>query len=101
MRKKYHVQLSQAERKQLFDRIRKGKSAALKRTRARILLQANRSKQGLGWSEALIHEALGVTVSTIERVRQRFAEGGLEAALSGRPRSGSMNACWTAKPRPI
>ena len=85
MRKKYHVVLSEAERKQLFDLIRKGKSSALRQTRARILLQANRSKQGLGWSDAQIHEALGVAVSTIERVRQRFAEGGLEAALSGRP----------------
>ena len=85
MRKKYHVVLSEAERKQLFDLLRKGKSSALRQTRARILLQANRSPQGLSWSDAQIQEGLGVAISTIERVRQRFAESGLEAALSGRP----------------
>lgn len=87
MRKKYQVVLTEAERKQLLEIVRKGKSSALKQTRARILLQANRSKQGLSWSDAQIHDALGVAVSTIERVRQRFAEEGLEAALSNHPSS--------------
>jgi transposase len=85
MRKKYHVVLTEAERKQLLELLRKGKSSALKQTHARILLQANRSRQGLSWSDAQIHEALGVAVSTIERVRQRFAEDGLEAALERSP----------------
>jgi len=85
MRKKYHVTLSQAERNQWLGLIRKGRSSALRQTHARILLQADRSRQGLARSDAQIHEALGVAVSTIERVRQRFAEGGLEAALSRRP----------------
>ena len=87
MRKLYHVTLTQAERKQLLEMVRKGKSSALKQTRARILLQADWSKHGLSWSDAQIHEALGVAVSTIERVRQHFAEGGLEAALSNHPSS--------------
>jgi transposase len=87
MRKKYHVDLSEAERKQLLALTRKGKSSALKQVRARILLQADRSKYGLSWTDAQIHEALGVAVSTIERVRQRFVEDGLDVALSGRPSS--------------
>jgi transposase len=85
MRKKYQVVLSQAERKQLLELTHKGKSSALKQTRARILLQANRGQRGLARTDAEIHDALGVAVSTIERVRQRFAESGLDAALSGRP----------------
>jgi transposase len=87
MRKKYHVVLSQAERKQLLEIVRRGKSPALKQTRARILLQADRGQHGLSWTDAQIHEALGVAVSTIERVRERFAEDGLDAALSNRPSS--------------
>lgn len=85
MRKKYHVKLTQAEHQQLLGLIRKGKSSALRQTHARILLQADCSRQGPARSDAQIHEALGVAVSTIERVRQRFAEDGLEAALSRRP----------------
>jgi transposase len=85
MRKLYHVTLTQAERKQLLEMIRKGKSSALRQTHARILLQADGSDQGLSRSDAEIHDALGVAVSTIERVRQRFAEGGLDAALDRSP----------------
>ena len=85
MRKKYHVTLLQAERKQLLDTERKGAAPAARQTRARILLQANRTTQGLGWCDARIHEALGVAISTVERVRQRFADEGLEAALSRSP----------------
>ena len=84
MRKKYHVTLTQAERQQLLGLIRKGMSSALRQTHARILLHADGGQQGPARSDAQIHEALGVAVSTIERVRQRFAEGGLEAALSRR-----------------
>lgn len=85
MRKQYQVVLSEAERKHLLDLIRRGAAPALRQTHARVLLQANRSKQGLARTDAQIHEALGVAVSTIERLRQRYAEGGLEAALSRSP----------------
>jgi len=85
MEKKYHVDLTEAEHKQLFELLHKGKSAALRQMHAQILIQADRSKLGLSRSDAQIHEALGVAVSTIERVRQRFAEDGLEAALERSP----------------
>jgi transposase len=85
MRKIYRVTLTQAERKQLLELLRRGKSSAVKQAHARVLLQADESDQGLSWSDAEIHDALGVAVSTIERVRQRFAEAGLEAALERRP----------------
>jgi transposase len=85
MEKKYPVALTEAEHKQLFELLHKGKSSANRQTHARILMQADRSNQGLSRSDAQIHEALGVAVSTIERVRQRFAKGGLEAALDRSP----------------
>jgi len=84
MRKIYRVTLAQAERKQLLELLRRGKSSAVKQAHARVLLQADESDQGLSRSDAEIHDALGVAVSTIERVRQRFAEEGLEAALERR-----------------
>jgi hypothetical protein len=85
MRKLYHVTLTQAERKQLLELTRKGKSPARVQAHARVLVQADESDDGLCRSDAEIHDALGVAVSTIERVRQRFVEEGLEAALERRP----------------
>jgi hypothetical protein len=84
MRKMYRVTLTEAERKQLLEFVRKGKSSARRQTHARILLQADETEAGLSRGDAEIHDALGVAVSTIERVRQRFVEGGLEAALERR-----------------
>src|SRR4051794_4307247 len=42
-------------------------------------------ESGPGWTDARIAEAVRVSVRTIERVRQRFVEDGLEAALLPRP----------------
>jgi hypothetical protein len=85
MRKLYRVTLSQAERKQLLEIVRKGKSTARRQVHARVLLQADEGADGLSRSDAEIHAALGVAVSTIERVRQRFVEDGLEGALERKP----------------
>ena len=85
MRKRYRVTLSEAERKQLLELTRKGTSPARVQAHARVLLQADESDGGLSRTDAEIYDALGVAVSTIERVRQRFMEDGLEAALERRP----------------
>ena len=84
MRKLYHVTLTEAERKQLFELINKGKSNARRQAHARILLQADETAAGLSRSDAEIQDALGAATSTIQRVRQRFVEDGLEAALERR-----------------
>ena len=84
MRKCYRVTLTEAERKQLLELVRKGKSDARRRAHAHVLLQADEGPDGLSRTDAQIHDALGVAVSTIERVRQRFVEDGLEAALARR-----------------
>ena len=57
--KKYVVRLSLEERKQLDEMIRKGKSSAQKLMKARILLKADVSEGGEGWSDSRIVEALG------------------------------------------
>lgn len=76
--KKYKVTLTEQEREELRQLTSKGKGAARKLLHARILLKAD-SQQG--WSDQAISEALEVSVSTIERVRERFVEEGLGAAL--------------------
>jgi len=53
-------------------------------TRARILLKADQSDKGPGWSDEKISEALEVTVQTIERVRKQLVEEGFDVVLSRR-----------------
>jgi transposase len=62
-----------------------GKASALKLTRARILLKADASSAGPAWTDERIAEAIETSITTVERLRQRFVEQGLEAALSRKP----------------
>ena len=80
MAKKYHVTLTQAERAELHDFVHKGTVSARKLTRAHILLHAD-----AGATDAAIATALHVSERTVERVRQRFVERGLEQALGRKP----------------
>ena len=61
-----------------------GRGPARMFTRARILLKADQSDDGPGWSDERISEALDVTVQTIERVRKQLVEEGFDAVLSRR-----------------
>ena len=86
--KKYIVKLTQEERADLQKLIGQGQAPARKLTHARILLKADSGEAGPGWSDQAISEALEVGTATVERVRERFVEEGLEAALTRhRPRS--------------
>ena len=81
-KKKYIVTLQDSEREELEQLLRGGKHASRKVTRARILLKA-----AAGCSDQQIVAALGVGRATVERVRERFVERGLEAINEG-PRPG-------------
>ena len=83
--KKYKVTLSAEERNSLRELIAAGKASAQKLAHARILLKADAAPGGPAWTDARIAEAVEVNVTTVERVRERFVEQGLEAAL-GRKR---------------
>jgi transposase len=85
--KKYVVRLSKDERGQLKELIRKGKSSAKQQLKARILLKADVSKQGEGWSDSKIIKALNPSVSMVYRVRQQLVEEGFEAVLSRKQRA--------------
>src|ERR1700748_596515 len=78
--KKYKVTLTSDERQFLHELIAAGKSAAQKLSHARILLKADAAPDGPGWSDDRIAEAVEVNRTTVERVRQRFVESGLDAA---------------------
>ena len=80
--KKYVVRLSAEERDQLAALISAGKRSARLLTNARILLKADVSEAGEGWSDSRIAEALDTSVTTIERTRRQFVEEGFSAALS-------------------
>jgi DNA-binding NarL/FixJ family response regulator len=80
--KKYVVQLSPEERAQVDELIRKGKRSAQLLTKARILLKADVSELGEGWSDSRIAAALDTSIATIERTRRQLVEEG----FSARPR---------------
>lgn len=80
--KRYVVRLSAAERERLDAMIRKGKSPAQRLLKARILLKAEVSEDGEGWSDSRIIEALETSVSMVYRVRKQLVEEGLDAVLS-------------------
>ncbi|MGO9742375.1 MAG: IS630 family transposase [Roseiarcus sp.] len=79
---KYVVRLSEEERGRLEDIVSKGKHAAHLATRARILLKADVSEAGEGWSDSRIAEALDTGSATVERTRKLLVEEGFEAVLT-------------------
>ncbi len=80
--KKYVVRLEAEERSRLEAMIRKGKGAAQLLTKARILLKADVSEAGEGWSDSRIAGALDTSIPTIERTRRQLAEEGFDAVLT-------------------
>ena len=76
------VGLSGEERARLEELIRKGERAGHVLTRARILLKADVSEAGDGWSDGRIAEALDTSIATIERTRRQLVEEGFEAVLT-------------------
>jgi transposase len=83
--KKYLVTLTAEERAWLSRLLSAGRRSALTLTRARILLKADQAEGGPAWEDAAIAEALDCGLRTVERVRQRFVERGLEDALGRKP----------------
>lgn len=81
-KKIYDVNLSIAERNHLENLISTGVEQARKLTRARILLKADEK-----WLDKDISEAIDVGQATVERIRKKYVEAGLEAALNRKPSS--------------
>jgi hypothetical protein len=83
--KKYVVRLEADERVALQEIVRTGKRAALTIRHANILLAVDESDAGAKLSDAQAAQAFGVAVRSIESLRKRLLEEGLESALVRKP----------------
>ena len=79
---KYRIRLTPPEREPLQTLLRQKQAAALRQSHARILLKADETGSEGGLLDADIAAAVEVSVATVARVRQRFVEEGLAAALA-------------------
>lgn len=84
MVKRYRVSLSEKERDWLQGLSRKRTASVRLVRRAQALLLAAEGK-----TDEVIAEQLRMGVATLERLRRRFVEEGLEASLRERPRPGA------------
>lgn len=85
MLKKYVVRLTDRERAELGDVIRKLKGTGQKVRRAQVLLKAD--ADGPGWTDRQIAEAFGCRTKTVENIRQHLIERGFEQTLNGTKRT--------------
>ena len=83
MKKKYVVELSDADRQHLQEIVSKGHHASYKIKHANILLKADIT--GPGWPDTKISEAFGCHPQTVRNLRERFSQEGVSGALARRP----------------
>ena len=77
------IKLKKSEKTALNKIIKKGNINAREYTRARVLLLSSEGEPPL-----FVAKALSITKKTIQNIKERFLEGGLERALYDLPRSG-------------
>ena len=85
--KKYVVILNTNERERLHAMLQKGEGSAQQLMSARILLKADASEAGEGWSDSRIVDALGVSPMTVYRSRQQLVEEGIDRFLRRKQRA--------------
>ncbi len=85
VRTKYVVTLTEEERAELTRLTTTGRTAARTILHAQVLLKADAAPGGPRWADADIRTAFGIGLTAIARIRRRFVEEGLEAALHRRP----------------
>ena len=83
------IELTQEQRTQVEQLIRKGDTPARTNTRARILLLSDRS-QGEKRTDREVADAVLCSMSTVTNVRHRFLAGGLQNALYDKERPGAQ-----------
>ena len=83
---RYRVTLTMQERDDLEALTRRGKTHARRFIHARALLLCDAGPHGPAWTVADVAEALGVTSRTIEHLKERFVQNGIEAALERKAR---------------
>ena len=93
--KKYRIRLTTDEQQELNALVSRGRAAAYKQTHARILLMSDESRSDGGMKDADITSALGVGQSTVERIRKRCVEEGVESVRRQNKwdKRGAFKAC--------
>ncbi|SMC93010.1 Homeodomain-like domain-containing protein [Desulfocicer vacuolatum DSM 3385] len=84
MRKKYIVRLTEKERQQLYETIKRLKGTNQKVRRAHILLKAD--ADGPCWRDKEIADAFCCRTQTVENIRKQFVVNGFQQALDGKKR---------------
>ena len=84
MQKKYIVRLTDEERDELQEVVKRLKGTSQKVRRAQILLKAD--TDGPNWTDQKIAEAFSCRTQTVEGIRQRLVERGLQETLNGAKR---------------
>jgi len=82
---KYSVTLTEDERDSLEQLLAKGKAAARKLTRARVLLKVDAGEHGPAWSDEEVVDALDCSAATVYRLRERFVMEGFVNDLPNFP----------------
>ena len=82
---RYRVTLTEEERQELEQLTRPGKTESRRYIHARALLLCDAGECGAAWKVADVAEALGITSRAIEKLKKRFVEEGLNAALERKP----------------
>jgi len=84
--KKWIVRLEAEERNRLEQLVRTGKAAAYKIRHANVLLAVDESDAGAGLLDEEVARTLGIAVRSIESLRRRFVEEGIDAAMGRKKR---------------
>jgi transposase len=84
MRKTAFVRLTEEQRIDLTRRLQRDALTQRQRRRLQILVLADQ-----GQADEPIVQATGASAATVERLRQRFAREGFDAALAEKPRRGA------------
>ena len=87
MQKKYIVRLSDEERAELNQVVKRLNGSSQKVKRAQILLKSD--VDGPAWTDASIADAFNCRTQTIEKLRQRLVESGFRETLDGKQRLAS------------
>jgi hypothetical protein len=84
--KKYTLKLTDDERDELLQLVKKGKAAGWKLQRAQALLQCDQGSHGPGWTDEAVAAAYGCTTRSLEAWRKQAVEAGPLSLLQRQPR---------------
>jgi len=94
MPKKYRVKLTDSERSFLQGLINSRSEKSVQVKRSYVLLVTDELGEKV-WSDQQINDAYGVSIRSIERLRERLCKDGLDMALKGKPRAVHRNKVLT------